>query len=122
MIEAHLSGRLHVGLYPLLRDDSCRLLACDFDGAGWPLDARAYLDAARATGFDGALERSGSGGGAHVWIFFTGPVPASSARRIGACLLREAMTVRAELDPAPSGTVPARRNDGVPRRLARAVL
>ncbi len=98
VIEAHLSGRLHVGLYPLLRDDSCRLLACDFDGAGWPLDARAYLDAARATGLDGALELSRSSDGAHVWIFFAGPVPASAARRIGAHLLREAMTVRAELD------------------------
>ena len=40
VIEAHLAGRVHVGLYPLLRDDACRLLACDFDGPGWPLDAR----------------------------------------------------------------------------------
>ena len=39
VIEAHLSGRTHVGLYPLLPDDSCRLLACDFDGPSWPLDA-----------------------------------------------------------------------------------
>ncbi len=50
VVESHLSGRVHVGLYPLLRDDSCRLLACDFDGPGWALDARAYLDAARALG------------------------------------------------------------------------
>jgi superfamily II DNA or RNA helicase len=44
------------------------------------------------------LERSRSGDGAHVWIFFVGAVPAASARRIGVHLLREAMTVRAELD------------------------
>jgi superfamily II DNA or RNA helicase len=100
VIEAHLSGRVHVGLYPLLPGDSCRLLACDFDGSTWPLDARAYQDAARALGFDAALERSRSGNGAHVWIFFAGPVAASVARRIGAYLLREAMTVRAELDLA----------------------
>jgi hypothetical protein len=41
VIEAHLSGRTHVGLYPLLPDDSCRLLVCDFDGPSRPLDARA---------------------------------------------------------------------------------
>ena len=99
-IEAHLTGRVHVGLYPLLRDDRCRLLACDFDGPTWPLDAGAYVDAAQAAGLPVALERSRSGAGAHVWMFFAGPVAASAARRIGAYLLREAMTVRAEIDLA----------------------
>ena len=98
--EAHLAGEVHVGLYPLLPGDACRLLASDFDGAGWVLDALAYLDAARAAGIPAALERSRSGDGAHVWVFFSGPVPAASARRIGVHLLREAMTVRAELDLA----------------------
>ncbi|MEW6475240.1 MAG: DEAD/DEAH box helicase family protein [Actinomycetota bacterium] len=98
--EAHLAGEVHAGLYPLLRGDACRLLACDFDGAGWVLDALAYLDAARAAGIPAALERSRSGDGAHVWVFFTGPVPAAAARRIGVHLLREAMDVRAELDLA----------------------
>src|ERR1019366_9030251 len=79
-------------------DDSCFLLVCDFDGPGWTLDALAYLDAARAAGIPAALERSRSGDGGHVWIFFSDRVPASSARRIGAYLVREAMTVRGELD------------------------
>ena len=94
----HLAGKIHLGLYPLLRDDTCGLLACDFDGAGWTLDALAYLDAARAAGLPAALERSRSGDGGHVWIFFSDRVPASSARRIGAYLVREAMTVRGDLD------------------------
>src|SRR5581483_9788557 len=59
--ESHLAGEVHAGLYPLLPDDSCRVLACDFDGAGWVLDALAYLDAARAAGVPAALERSRSG-------------------------------------------------------------
>ena len=100
IIAAHLTGRVHAGLYPLLRDDRCRLLACDFDGPTWPLDAGAYVDAAQASGVPVALERSRSGDGAHVWMFFSGPVAASAARRVGAYLLREAMTVRAEIDLA----------------------
>ncbi len=100
IVEAHLTGRVHVGLYPLLRGDTCRLLACDFDGPSWVLDAVAYVDAARAAGIPVALERSRSGDGAHAWMFFSGPVQAAAARRIGAYLLREAMTIRAELDLA----------------------
>ncbi len=96
--ERHLAGQIQAGLYPLLHRDTCRLLVCDFDGPGWVLDSLAYLDAARVAGVPASLERSRSGDGGHVWMFFTGPVPAASARRIGVHLLREAMTVRAELD------------------------
>ena len=39
VVGSHLSGEVHAGLYPLLRGDACRLLVCDFDGAGWLLDA-----------------------------------------------------------------------------------
>jgi Uncharacterized protein conserved in bacteria len=40
--EGHLAGQIHAGLYPLLPGDTCRLLACDFDGPGWVLDALAF--------------------------------------------------------------------------------
>jgi hypothetical protein len=73
-------------------------LVCDFDGAGWTLDALAFLDAARCAVIPAVLERSRSGEGGHVWIFFSERVPASTARRLGAFLLREAMSTRAELD------------------------
>jgi len=98
VMSQHLSGGIHAGLYPLLRGDTCRLLACDFDGPGSVLDALAYLDAAHTAGVPAVMERSRSGDGAHVWVFFAGRVPAASARRIGVHLLREAMTVRGELD------------------------
>lgn len=100
VVDAHLSGGAHVGLYPLLHGDECRLLACDFDGSGWALDALAYVDAANSLGVPVALERSRSGDGAHTWTFFSGPVPAVSARRTGVHILREAMEARAELDLA----------------------
>src|SRR5205807_5919033 len=60
--------------------DTCTLLACDFDEGSWVLDALAYLDACHAHGVPAALERSRSGNGGHVWIFFETPVPASEAR------------------------------------------
>ena len=61
VVGTHLAGGVHVGLYPLLRGDACRLLACDFDGAGWALDALAYLDAARAIGAE-MHDRASNGG------------------------------------------------------------
>ncbi len=100
VIADHLAGKIHVGLYPLLRDDTCRLIVCDFDGPGWALDALAYFESAKSMGIASALERSRSGDGAHVWIFFGDSVPATLARRLGTLLLREAMNLRGELDLA----------------------
>ena len=98
VFAAHLQGRATIGIYPLLRGDTCTLLACDFDKGTWVLDALAYLDACHANGVPAALERSRSGEGGHVWVFFDGPVAASDARSLGAALLRQAMSTRAELD------------------------
>ena len=100
VVADHLAGKIHVGLYPLLRDDNCRLIVCDFDGPGWALDALAYFNSAQSMGITSALERSRSGDGAHVWIFFRDTVPATLARRLGTLLLREAMNLRGELDLA----------------------
>jgi hypothetical protein len=66
VIAAHLTGTIHAGLYPLMPDDRCQLLACDFDGSGALLDALAYTKAARAADIPTALEVSRSGTGAHV--------------------------------------------------------
>jgi hypothetical protein len=80
VLTAHLEGRETIGLYPLLTDDTCRLLACDFDGTSWHLDALAYVEAAEMAGVPTAVEVSRSGDGAHVWTFFTARVPAADAR------------------------------------------
>lgn len=95
---SHLRGEETIGIYPLLRNDTCALLACDFDKGTWALDALAYLDACHRNAIPASLERSRSGNGAHVWVFFDSPVAASAARAMGAALLRQAMTARAELD------------------------
>lgn len=97
---AHLSGELDLGLYPLLDGDRCWWLAADFDGPAAMLDALAYLKAARAAGAPVALEVSRSGTGAHAWLFFTAPVPATLARQVGSGLLREAIALRGRMSLA----------------------
>ncbi|MGH3470300.1 MAG: TOTE conflict system archaeo-eukaryotic primase domain-containing protein, partial [Thermocrispum sp.] len=100
VLTAHLTGDVHIGLYPLLDGERCWWLAADFDGDAAMLDALAYLKAARALGVPGALEVSRSGVGAHVWVFFSSPVPAETARKLGTGLLREAMALRGRMDLA----------------------
>lgn len=100
VLAAHLRGEIAVGVYPLLHGDSCRFLACDFDRSSWALDALAFFDACLDQGVPAALERSRSGNGAHVWIFFADSVPAATARSLGAGLLRHAMARRVEIDLA----------------------
>lgn len=103
VLERHLRGgsgadrEFHVGLYPMLWDERCRLLACDFDDGSWREDAAAYASACRRAGIDAIAEISRSGEGAHVWVFFDKPVPAASARSMGAGLLRAAMAERASI-------------------------
>ena len=91
VIDGHLRGRHTVGVYPLVPDDTCWFLAADFDRRTWRRDAEAFLAACRSKGVPVALERSRSGNGGHVWIFFAEPVPAGLARRLGAHLLTETM-------------------------------
>ena len=90
-IVDHLRGRHTLGVYPILADSSCHFLAADFDKETWRKDAEAFLAVCRWKGVPAALERSRSGNGGHVWIFFAEAVPAALARRLGSHLLTEAM-------------------------------
>jgi len=100
VLAAHLKGEVHIGLYPLLDGDRCWWLAADFDGPEAMFDALMYVKAGRALQVPVALEVSRSGVGAHAWVFFTSPVPAELARRLGAGLLREAMALRGKMSLA----------------------
>jgi hypothetical protein len=98
VIEAHLRGSIIAGLYPLCQDETCYLLAIDFDDDGWQQDCTILREVCSAFGFPLALERSRSGNGAHAWFFFEEPIPASLARKFGSALLTCAMNRRHELN------------------------
>lgn len=69
-IYGHLAGEHTLGLYPLLENDTCHLLAVDFDEQDWREDARAFRRSCLELAVPAALEISRSGEGAHVWVFF----------------------------------------------------
>jgi hypothetical protein len=103
VIYSHLRGEdaearpFVAGVYPLLADETCFLLAVDFDKAGWREDAAAFVQACRRLDLPAALERSRSGQGGHVWLFFDAALPAALARRLGSHLLTEAMEGRPDI-------------------------
>jgi hypothetical protein len=87
VIHDHLTGKLTAGIYPLLTDETCWFLAADFDKASWQDDVRAFLQTCADWNIPAALEKSRSGRGGHVWIFFDAPLPAGLARKLGAVIL-----------------------------------
>lgn len=86
-----------IGVYPLLADESCWFLAADFDKSTWTEDAKTFLETCVSYQVPAVLERSRSGNGGHVWVFFETPVPAVLARKLGALLLTSTMNRRPEI-------------------------
>ncbi|MGA2502416.1 MAG: DEAD/DEAH box helicase family protein, partial [Tepidisphaeraceae bacterium] len=103
VIRWHLSGQdeqgrdFTMGVYPMLLDETCFFLAADFDKEHWRDDAGAFLETCRKLNLPAALERSRSGNGGHVWLFFEQAIPAGLARRLGAHILTETMERRPDI-------------------------
>ena len=102
----HLQGNAYnssdvIGVYPLLNNGTCRFMVFDFDnhdkGAEekdfandddtWIEEVEAMRKICVMNGIDPLVERSRSGRGAHVWIFFDKPIAASLVRKFGFALL-----------------------------------
>ena len=90
-----------IGLYPMFPDETVNFLVFDFDchddkiggddGANlesdWMTEVNAFRKICEINEVPVLVERSRSGKGAHVWIFFEKPILASVARRFGTALL-----------------------------------
>jgi len=86
-----------MGVYPMLLDETCWFLAVDLDKASWQEDAKAFWETCKLCDVPAALERSRSGNGGHFWFFFSEPIFAALARRMGALLLTQTMERRPEI-------------------------
>ena len=102
----HLRGNAYnasdvIGVYPLLSNGTCRFMVFDFDnhdkGADekdsansddtWVEEVESMREICVLNGIEPLVERSRSGRGAHVWIFFDKPIAASFVRKFGFALL-----------------------------------
>lgn len=107
-IIQHLQGNADdcsdvIGVYPLFSDGTCRFIVFDFDDHGkyssekdcenrdgkWKSEVDTMREICEKNGIKPLVERSQSGEGAHIWIFFKKPIEASLARKFGNALLRK---------------------------------
>jgi len=101
-VFAHLSGKDEfcrdvIGIYPMLPDETTNFLAIDFDDGDWQADISAMRKVCEKNGVPCAVERSRSGEGGHLWIFFEAPISAAKARKLGSGILTSAMNERHEI-------------------------
>ncbi len=97
--EKHLSPQYRdvIGIYAIRPDDTCLFLAMDLDEENWPEDVKAIRSVCRTYSIPCSVEKSRSGNGAHIWFFFSEPIPAAAARRMGSSILSAAMKTEARL-------------------------
>lgn len=103
----HLEGKDEngcdvIGLYVILPNNKCTFLCADFDDKncthGYKDDVLTFTAICKEWDIPCSIERSRSGNGAHIWIFFEEPLPAYKARQLGNAILTEATKLNAHLD------------------------
>lgn len=89
----HLSGKETVGVYPLLEDNTSHFIAADFDEENWKESILKLYSACSKFEIPAYIERSRSGNGGHLWVFFDENLPAEQTRKFMFELLREASII-----------------------------
>jgi len=88
-IEKHLRGEQLVGIYPLLPDNTSWFIVADFDDDNWLEECKVFLNVCHENEIPAYFERSRSGQGGHIWIFFEQPYLAIRSRKIILSLLEK---------------------------------
>ena len=88
-IEKHLKGEQLIGIYPLLPDNTSWFIVADFDDDNWLEECKIFLKVCHENEIPAYLERSRSGQGGHIWIFFEQTYPAIRSRKIILSLLEK---------------------------------
>jgi len=100
-IKKHMYNDKTIGIYPMLEDETCYFLAFDFDDKRNELDIKedvlAFASICDQYEIPIGIEKSRSGKGVHVWIFFANKIKALTARKLGSLLLSKTMKIRDNL-------------------------
>jgi superfamily II DNA or RNA helicase len=82
VVKKHLIGSYFIGIYPLLEDNTSYFVAIDLDGKNWESDCRRFIKELNLMKIPAYVEKSSSGNGCHIWIFFEDKYSASKSRKI----------------------------------------
>ena len=91
IVKKHLIGAHAIGVYPILQDNTSYFIAADFDGSNWQQDCKNFISECEKVNLYAYLERSRSGNGGHVWIFFETPYPCYKSRQAVLEIIRRAL-------------------------------
>jgi hypothetical protein len=94
----HLTRKHIAGIYPLTKDEKCYFLSFDFDGDNWFEDAVSLKTTCLEENLHSAIERSRSGEGGHLWIFFKEKIPAVTARKLGTYIITKTISKNFKFD------------------------